>query len=68
MWLRPLDIEVGGLGGGRDWIQVSRDGDVRVVTLPERFDALRFTDSRVWGVQRDELDVAWIAWAELPDE
>lgn len=67
MWLRPLDIEVGGLGGGRDWIQVSRVGDVRVVTLPERFDALRFTDGRVWGVQRDELDVAWIAWAELPD-
>jgi len=66
MWLRPLDIEAGGLSGGKAWLRVGTDGVSRVVLLPERFDALRFTEDRVWGVQRDELDIAGIAWAELP--
>ncbi len=66
MWLRPLDIEAGGLSGGRAWLRVGIDGVSRLVILPERFDALRFTEDRVWGVQRNELDIAGIAWAALP--
>jgi len=66
MWIRPLDLSAGGLSGGRVWIQVGPDGVTRPVTLPERFDPIRFTEDRVWGVLRDELDVAAIAWAELP--
>jgi len=68
MWLRPLDLEVGGLAGGPDWLRVALDGRSRLVSFPERFDALRFTEDRAWGVQRDEFDVASIAWAELPKD
>jgi hypothetical protein len=66
MWLRPLDMEAGGLSGGKAWLRISTAGVSRLVILPERFDALRFTEDRVWGVQRDELDIAGIAWAALP--
>lgn len=66
MWLRPLDLDRGGLQGARAWLRVEPDGGTRPVTLPERFDPLRFTDDRVWGVQRDAMDVASVAWAPLP--
>lgn len=66
MWLRPLDVGGGGLAGGRDWLRVGLDGDARVVTLPPRFDAFRFTEDRVFGVLRDDLDVPSVAWAQLP--
>ena len=39
---------------------------LREVRLPERFDALRFLDSRVWGVYRDGLDVPAVASIGLP--
>lgn len=66
MWLQPLDLERGGLVGGPLWLRISSDGEIQEVLLPERFDAMRFTRERVWGVQRDQLDVASIAWIELP--
>lgn len=66
MWLQPFDIDAGGLRGGRVWHRISSEGRFRMVTLPENFDALRFTVDRVWGVQRDELDLASIAWAPIP--
>ncbi len=66
MWLQPIDLEVGGLKGGRAWFRISPDGKVREIRLPARFDALRFTPDRIWGVQRDELDVPSVAWIELP--
>ena len=68
MWMHPFDVESGGLTGGRSWLRIAPDGAQRRVTLPERFDPLRFTTDRVWGVQRDDLDVASIAWAPLPAE
>lgn len=37
-----------------------------VLGLPERFDPYRFTGDRIWGVLRDELDVASVAWIETP--
>lgn len=67
LWLRPLDLELGGLRGGPAWLRVRRDGTTHEVRFPERFDPYRFTAERVWGVQRDELDVASIAWIELSD-
>jgi hypothetical protein len=41
---------------------------VREVRFPERFDPHRFTEGRVWGVLRDELDVASVAWLPAPPE
>jgi hypothetical protein len=67
MWLQPLDLEVGGLEGGRLWFRITPQGDVREVHLPSRFDAMRFSSSRVWGVQRDELDLASVAWLGLSE-
>lgn len=65
-WLRPLDLERGGLDGGRTWLRVSQSGERDEVRLPERFDPYRFSAERIWGVQRDELDVASIAWVATP--
>lgn len=65
LWARPFDIDVGGLRGGPTWLRIAGDGRLQEVRLPPRFDPLRFTTDRIWGVQRDELDVpsvAWIAW------
>ena len=61
-----IDLEIGGLGVGPLWLRIAPDGAAREVVLPERFDALRFTHERIWGVQRDEFDVASVAWIELP--
>lgn len=66
MWLRPLDLERGGLEGGPAWLRIAPDGAAREVRFPERFDPYRFTSGRVWGVLRDELDVASVAWVEAP--
>lgn len=68
MWLRPLDLERGGMGGGPVWLRIAPDGDVRDVRFPERFDPYRFTSGRIWGVLRDELDVESVAWMEAPPE
>lgn len=57
-WIQPLDIEVGGLSGGPVWLRMAPDGQVNEIRLPERFDPYRFTSERIWGVQRDEFDVA----------
>jgi hypothetical protein len=67
MWIQPIDLRVGGLRGGAAWLRITAQGATREVRFPERFDALRFTSDRVWGVLRDELDVASVAWIEWPD-
>jgi hypothetical protein len=66
MWLQPVDLDAGGLQGSSTWLRVEPDGTMREVRFPTRFDALRFQGGRIWGVQRDELDVAAVAWVELP--
>ena len=66
MWLHPFDPDAGGLNGGPRWLRISSDGVARDVLLPDRFDALRFSDSRIWGVYRDELDVPSVASIPLP--
>lgn len=66
LWLRPFDIDAGGLGGGPAWFRVQADGSADEIRLPDRFDAFRFTAYRIWGVQRDEFDVASVAWIEVP--
>ena len=66
MWIQPLDLDLGGLRGGRLWLRIAPDGGVREVRLPERFDAFRFVPSRVWGVYRDENDIASVASVVLP--
>ena len=66
LWLHPIDLEIGALKGGRQWLRITPDGAAREVLLPVGFDALRFTRERIWGVQRDEFDVASVAWIALP--
>jgi hypothetical protein len=66
MWLRPLDLERGGLQGGEVWVRIAPDGETQEVRFPALFDPYRFTSERIWGVQRNELDVASVAWAETP--
>ncbi len=65
LWLQPFDIEEGGLRGGRSWFRITTGDVVQKVRFPDRFDAFRFTPDRIWGVQRDELDVAALAWIEV---
>ena len=66
MWLQPLDLDAGGLSGGPLWLRIASDGTAREVRLPARFDALRFTRSRIWGVYRDEFDRPSVASLPLP--
>ena len=66
MWLQPLDLDLGGLSGGPLWLRIAPDGTARGVRLPDRFDALRFTTSRIWGVSRDEFDRPAVASIALP--
>jgi hypothetical protein len=68
MWLRPLDLERGGMQGGPGWLRIAPDGAAKEVRFPERFDPYRFTSERIWGVLRDELDVASVAWVAAPGE
>lgn len=68
LWLQPFDIEIGGLRGGQNWLRINPDGATAEVTLPTRFDPYRFTSERIWGVQRDDLDVASIAWIATPQD
>jgi len=65
MWLRPIDLDGAGLTGGRAWLRVDPDGGSRVMMLPPRFDAFRFSEDRVFGVVRDELDVPSVAWVAV---
>ena len=66
MWMNPIDLDAGGLKGTPVWLRIMPDGAMREVRLPERFDALRFSDTRVWGVYRDELDIPSVASIALP--
>ena len=65
LWMQPFDPTIGGLVGGRTWIRVTEAGATEVV-FPERFDPFQFATDRIWGIQRDELDVASVAWVPAP--
>ena len=66
VWLHPLDLEKAGTQGGRLWLRVDGSGSAQEIELPDRFDVYRFRDGRIWGVQRDEFDVATVAWVANP--
>jgi hypothetical protein len=62
----PYDIERGPLEGGVVWLRIASDGSTNEFRLPDGFDPYRFTSKRIWGVQRNEMDVASVAWIALP--
>lgn len=66
VWIQPFDPDRGGLRGGLAWLRIGADGIADELHLPERFDAYRFTADRIWGIQRDEFDVAAVAWVAVP--
>lgn len=66
LWLQPLDLSRSDLEGGRSWVRVAPDGAARTVVLPPRFDAYRFLRGRILGIQRNQFDVASVAWVDLP--
>ena len=68
LWIQPYDVDAGGLEGSPAWLRITPDGETDEIRLPDRFDAHRFTPERIWGVQRDEYDVASVAWIAVPGE
>ena len=67
LWLQIFNAESTGrsLGDGPEWLRIGPDGVVRQVVFPPNFAPLRFTDDRVWGSHKGELDVESVAWIEL---
>lgn len=70
-WIQPFDLDtpgplMSGLRGGRVWLRITTDGETTGIRMPDGFDPYRFTPNRIWGVQRDMLDVASVAWIALP--
>jgi hypothetical protein len=66
LWMQLFDAEVGGLRGGPAWLRITPDGVTQEIHFPDRFDPYRFTSERIWGVQRDEFDVASVGWIGVP--
>ena len=66
LWIQPIDIDLGDLRGGPAWLRIRPDRTTQEIHLPDRFDPYRFRSGRIWGVQRDEFDVASVAWIEVP--
>ena len=66
MWMHPFGLDSGGLSGGQLWLRIAPDGAIQEVRLPDRFDAFRFSSSRIWGVYRDENDIPSVASIPLP--
>ena len=66
MWMHPFGLDSGGLSGGPLWLRIAPDGAIQEVRLPDRFDAFRFSSSRIWGVYRDENDIPSVASIPLP--
>jgi hypothetical protein len=66
VWMQPVDLDLWDMAGSSTWLRISPDGVTQEVELPARFDPYRFTGGRIWGVQRDDFDVASVAWIALP--
>jgi hypothetical protein len=65
-WIQPIDLDMPGLKGGPLWLRIAPGGEIDKVRLPDRFDPYRFKPEKIWGVQRDEYDVASLAWIDVP--
>lgn len=61
VWLQFYDVDA----EPTLWLRIEPDGTTRRVRFPERFTPYRFTGGRIWGVLRDEFDVATLAWTEV---
>jgi hypothetical protein len=52
--------------GSRDWDVFDADGRyLGVVSMPVRFQPVRFVGDKIYGIQRDELDVQYIVVLNL---
>lgn len=65
VWLQRFAVDEGILGRGAHWLRVEANGDIREVSMPARFQPLRFRGSTVWGVFLDEDDVPHVARIDL---
>lgn len=68
LWLQLFDTSNGDMGRGPAWLRIAEDGTRGEVRFPVSFRPMRFHEGRIWGVSRDDLDVAYAAWTELPVE
>ena len=69
LWLQIFDMEsrVRWLADGPEWLRIGPDGAIRRIVFPESFSPLRFTDDRIWGSHRDELEIESVAWIATPE-
>ena len=73
LWLQEFDVEEGHGGAGWTWLRVldpatggsADDPELERVRFPEGFTPMRFTEDRAWGIARDEVDVPWVARADI---
>ena len=68
LWLQVFDMKsrVRWVGDGPEWLRIGPDGAIRRIVFPDSFSPLRFTDDRIWGSHRDELEIESVAWIATP--
>ena len=67
LWLQRFDTTSGQMGRGPIWLRMTREGGEGEVRFPNSFRAMRFYRNRIWGINRGEFDVEYVAWAEVPE-
>lgn len=63
IWFEPMGRDSPGV-----WYAVQKGSDgglIRRISLPESFQPLDVTDTHVWGIRRDELDVGYVTGLRL---
>ncbi len=66
LWVQLFDSAGGQMGRGPVWLRITDEGAQGQVSFPASFRPMRFYGDRIWGVDRGEFDVDYVAWVETP--
>ena len=67
LWLQLFDTTSGQMGRGPVWLRITQGGARGEVRFPASFRPMRFHRDRIWGINRGEFEVDYVAWTEVPE-